>query len=244
MRINNSLLLAVTAVQLSSLPFASATMCKHSLDYYGCGIGYYEAGYFTEPSGSNCKCCCKQEDGGGYHMETCDGNSSFTQTAKGCGACMGERSCNGASMTKIGDKSCVHHRSCYIIMYSYIKQYSCRSEKACANMLSSWVGTHSCGIGSDNTDACNSITYSNIGDNSCQKYESCYAQRDVYDPDLTQGQYLTIGNNACNMDSVCKHCENDSVVPDNACNGDKPDTTNSVCNYCRVSTIVVATLFA
>ena len=85
--------------------------------------------------GSDCKCCCKQEDGGGYHMETCDGDGgSFKQADKGCGACMGERSCYRASDSKIGDKSCVHHFSCEYLENSFIKEYSCRSSNACARM--------------------------------------------------------------------------------------------------------------
>ena len=68
MRINNFLLLAVTAtVQLSSLPFTSASrMCTNGLSNYGCGAGYQEDGYFDEPAGDNCICCCRHEDGSGF----------------------------------------------------------------------------------------------------------------------------------------------------------------------------------
>ena len=229
MRINNSLLLTVTAtVQLSSLPFASATMCKHSLDYYGCGKGYYEDGYFTEQSGSSCKCCCRQEDGGGFHDRTCDGGN-IKQVAKGCGACMGDLACYSVSNSKIGDKSCVNDWSCHTMKDTFIKQYSCRSEGACSGMERTHVGTHSCGIGSDNWSACENVKDSTIGDYSCQGRQSCYGY--YYYP-----AHLTIGNNACNLENVCYNCEDYSVVPDGACNGDKSDITNSVCNFCRVST--------
>ena len=121
MRINNFLLLAVTAtVQLSSLPFTSATkMCTKGNDRYGCGAGYQEDGYFTEPSGDGCICCCRHEDGGGFHESTCDGIKS---NAKGCGSCMGNRACYEAANSKIGDNSCVGDKSCYGLKDSYIKK--------------------------------------------------------------------------------------------------------------------------
>ena len=200
-------------------------MCKHSLDYYGCGKGYYQAGYFTAAAGDNCRCCCKNEDGSEYHRDTCDGGN-IKQAAKGCGACMGNEACYEVSNAKIGDKSCVNDYSCYNMSDSFIKQYSCRSESACSSMERTSVGTHSCGIGQDNYSACDSMKDSSVGDYSCQGYKSCPG-----------GQYVTIENNACNLKNVCYECENYSVVPDGACNGDKSDTTNSMCNYCRVSTI-------
>ena len=228
--INSHLFFAATAVQLSSLPFASATMCQHSLDYYGCGKGYYQAGYFTEQSGNNCRCCCEREDGSGYHRDTCD-KGNIKQAAKGCGACMGQESCLYVTNSVIGDKNCVNDWSCYYMSDSFIKQYSCRSINGCKKMGFSHVGTHSCGIGKDNKYACYYLWESTVGDNSCQEYWSCGGD-DYYAP-----YQLTIGNNACNMNSVCKYCEDYSVVPDGACNGDKSDITNSICNYCRVSTI-------
>ena len=221
--INSHLFFAVTAAQLSSLPFASATMCKHSLDYYGCGKGYYQAGYFTEAAGDNCRCCCEQEDGGGYHRDTCD-DGNIKQAAKGCGSCMGNEACKGASNSVIGDDSCVNDQSCWNMKDSFIKQYSCRSDLAAMQRTS--VGTHSCGIGKDNNSACNDMWDSTVGDYSCQVWFSCLL-----------GQYVTIENNACNLEWVCHKCEDYSVVPDGACNGDKSDITNAVCNYCRVSTI-------
>ena len=109
---------------------------------------------------------------------------------------------------------------------SFIKQYSCHSDAACREMERTSVGTHSCGIGSLNTNACQKLLDSTVGDYSCQGSSSCLL-----------GQYLTIENNACNLKNVCYECEDYSVVPDGACNGDKSDITNSICNYCRVSTI-------
>ena len=170
MRINNFLLLAVTAtVQLSSLPFTSATKkCKNGNDNYGCGAGYQEDGYFNIPPGdySNCKCCCRQEDAGGFHENTCDGIKS---NAKGCGSCMGERACYEASNAKIGDNSCVNGKSCYGLKDSSIKEYSCRSDQACKEMERTSVGSNSCGIGSDNAEACYRLWDSTVGDNSCKK---------------------------------------------------------------------------
>ena len=168
MRINNFLLLAVTAtVQLSSLPFTSATkMCTKGNDRYGCGAGYQEDGYFTEPSGDGCICCCRHEDGGGFHESTCDGIKS---NAKGCGSCMGNRACYEAANSKIGDNSCVGVKPCYGLKDSYIKKNSCSSDQACKEMERTSVGSNSCGIGSDNTEACNRLWDSTIGDNSCQK---------------------------------------------------------------------------
>ena len=273
MRINNFLLLAVTAtVQLSSLPFTSATKkCKNGNDNYGCGAGYQEDGYFNIPPGdySNCKCCCRQEDAGGFHENTCDGIKS---NAKGCGSCMGERACYEASNAKIGDNSCVNGKSCYGLKDSSIKEYSCRSDQACKEMERTSVGSNSCGIGSDNAEACYRLWDSTVGDNSCKKKRSCSAdlpenstptfkrrlreeptrlrdkptvkgrlldeatvnRRLAVDYD-NYGKNVTIGNNACNMESVCRGCENDSIVPDNSCNGDELDINDSTCNHCRVS---------
>ena len=253
MRINILALAAI--VQLSSLPFASANKCRKDLADYHCGAGYQEDGYFDiNPDTNECLCCCRQEDGGGYHENTCDGIKS---SDKGCGSCMGERACYDASNSKIGDKSCVHQWSCKEMMDSFIKEYSCRSQSACEGMERTHVGTHSCGIGNDNTEACYKLWDSTIGDNSCREFESCSCKKaSSYNPppktrELYHGsdrctdhdRYGTnvkIGNNACNWDYVCSGCENDSNVPDDACNGNKLDTFVSpdgytICNYCSVS---------
>ena len=254
MRINNFLLLAVTAtVQLSSLPFTSATrMCTKGLSNYGCGAGYQEDGYFDEQAGDNCICCCRHEDGGGFHDSVCDG---IKDTPKGCGSCMGWEACKVASNAKIGDNSCVNDQSCKELKDSYIKKHSCRSDQACKQMERTSVGTNSCGIGSGGDNACLRLWDSTIGDNSCQGNKSCTANKLTCDPcpppytrrlnDVNvdydhYGKNVTIRNNACNMKKVCAYCENDSVVPDDACNGNKNDTTigqdgYTICNYCRVS---------
>ena len=245
MRINNSLLLTVTAtVQLSSLPFASATMCKHSLEYYGCGQGYYQAGYFTQQPGENCRCCCERLDGDGFHRTTCDpGNynvGNILNADKGCGSCMGIQSCQAASDSVIGDNSCVGKWSCFATTDSYIKQDSCRAEYACASMFNSHVGTNSCGVDDFNTKACNGLQDSTVGDHACEGTGSCRGiDSSVSVPEM-YGRYLTIGSYACNLEYVCQYCENYSVVPDGACNGDKSDTYIGsdgyrLCNYCSVS---------
>jgi hypothetical protein len=243
MRIN---ILAVAAiVQLSSLPFASANHCWKSLDDYHCGAGYQEDGYFDiNPDTNECICCCRDEDGSGYHEQTCDGGN-IKSLDKGCGSCMGEKACNGASNSKIGDKSCVNKYSCRDMTGSFIKEYSCRAIEACEGMQRSHVGTHSCGIGQTKREACYYLSDSTVGDNSCQEDHSCSIDNDVgtgwtrrLSTDEGVGSHLKIGNNACNMNYVCSTCENYSVVPDGACNGgdDTSDITNSYCNYCKVST--------
>ena len=252
MRINILALAAI--VQLSSLPFASANHCWKDLADYHCGAGYQEDGYFNiqhTSDYSNCKCCCEREDGSGYHRNTCD-KGNIKSLDKGCGSCMGAEACKDVSNSKIGDKSCVNDVSCRDMSDSFIKEYSCRAENACRRMKRTHVGTHSCGIGKDNTDACYGVWDSTIGDNSCQKLHSCNAD-DGYDPcaeiwnirRLSEyhdhfGTNLEIGNNACNLEYVCLQCENYSVVPDGACNGNKPDTYintdgDAACNYCHVS---------
>ena len=163
---------------------------------------------------------------------------------------MGYRACYEASNSKIGDNSCVGDKSCYGLKDSSIKKQSCRSDRACKEMERTSVGTNSCGIGSDNTEACYRLWDSTIGDNSCQKKISCSADppedcsscvnpgrihRRLNVDYENYGKNLTIGNNACNLEGICTYCENDSVVPNDACNGDKLDITNSTCNHCRVS---------
>ena len=228
-------------------------MCTKGLSNYGCGAGFQEDGYFDEPAGDNCICCCRHEEGGGFHDSSCDG---IKANAKGCGSCMGYMACNDAANSKIGDNSCVGDKSCNGLKDSFIKKNSCSSVQACKEMERTSVGTNSCGIGSDNEQACFRLWDSTIGDNSCQKHHSCVAddldgcvpirrQRRFLCPLIlfrrlnvdydNYGKNVTIRNNACNMDKVCYLCENDSVVPDDSCNGNKLDITNSTCNYCRVS---------
>ena len=243
MRIN---ILAVTAVQLSSLPFASANKCRKDLADYHCGAGYQEDGYFNiqhKPDYSNCKCCCEQEDGGGYHRDTCD-RGNIKSLDKGCGSCMGKEACKNVSNSKIGDKSCVNNKSCKGMTDSFIKEYSCRSETACEQMERTYVGTNSCGIGKDNTEACNKMGDSTVGDYSCRELNSCSQNKVGAVTAVTRrlgvtsdyiGVHLKIGNNACNLKNVCAQCENYSVVPDDACNGNLSDITDSDCNYCKVS---------
>ena len=182
MRIN--ILAVATIVQLTSLPIASANKCRKDLADYGCGAGYQEEGYFNiqhKPDYSNCKCCCEQEDGGGYHRDTCDWGN-IKSLDKGCGSCMGKEACKKVSNSKIGDKSCVNDKSCRDMKDSFIKEYSCRSESACQQMERTHVGTDSCGIGKDYTDACFGMWDSTIGDNSCQKEESCNQSSDGISP--------------------------------------------------------------
>ena len=254
MRIN---ILAVAAiVQLSFLPFASAEKCWRNNDDYGCGAGYQEDGYFNiqpKPDYSNCICCCRDEDGSGYHENTCYGGN-IKSLDKGCGSCMGNRACTDASNTKIGDNSCVNKYSCRSAKDSFIKEYSCRSKTACQEIERTNVGTQSCGIGKDYTDACRSLWDSTIGDFSCRELESCSSEKSEYDITMRKlsfsvdhdkyGRYLTIGNNACNLKQVCKGCENYSIVPDDACNnGDESDITDTngipTCNYCVVSSMTL-----
>ena len=245
MRIN---ILAVAAtIQLSSLSFASANKCRKSLDDYHCGAGYQEDGYFDiNPDTNECICCCRSESGDGFHENTCDGGN-IKSSDKGCGSCMGEKACNGVSDSKIGDKSCVHRHSCKDMKKSFIKEYSCRHEAACEGMERTHVGTHSCGIGTASKEehilACNNLWDSTVGDESCQENQSCNGFTKDNDHDHI-GTNVKIGNNACNMELVCYNCENYSVVPDGACNGDNPDTYinkdgNKRCNYCSVSCTIL-----
>ena len=80
----------------------------------------------------------------------------------------------------------------------------------CFKMAGSTVGSNSCN-GSDSS--CSRLQSSTVGDGSCQEAASCYANCGT-----GCGVRLSIGTNACNYDSVCSFCENDSVIPDNACN--------------------------
>ena len=92
---------------------------------------------------------------------------------------------------------------------------------------------------------------STVGSYSCNRTGSCGLKKNIkyYTRQSSSGNKLSIGRNSCNLVDICRWCENDSVVPDFACNGDKDDYTETMepkkisgvyryktCNYCRVST--------
>ncbi len=257
----NIKLLAVFA--LASFPCASAGLersCNEVNDRLGCGVDYAQWGYFmTDPATTDCRCCCREEDGSGVHGNTCDLKWSpfnpFRETPKGCGACMGFEACTSAEEnSKIGDDSCVGHQACYKMENSKIKRNSCQGFQACNNMKDSNVGERSC----LDTFACNIVTDTSIGSSSCQGIDSCPRMKRSTVGNFSCQKHFSCGisekfkdSYGINLADVCRWCENDSVVPDDACNGDKDDYTMlyepdliakrrganvPTCNYCRVST--------
>ena len=308
MNIIKLLLLAVLALGL--FPCANAGICSNmdlNRNEYACGKNYYEPDYFTQNPATtdDCRCCCRDEDGGGFHLNTCDGGGGnpFRSVPKGCGACMGDDACREALNSKIGDNSCVGDEACHSMMNSKIKPESCQGKLACRTLDNGNVGNNSCQgnracYDADNTQvgdrscqgfrpcrvtwgsnikqdscqgdwacmemdntqvgdrschgdgACRQLLDSTVGNDSCQGDESCY-QYGSSDNGNGYGNRVTIGSNACNLFDICRECEDDSVVPDFACNGDKfdwtlvPDkaTLRPTCNYCRVSSKYTTSIF-
>ena len=162
-------------------------------------------------------------------------------------SCRSQEACTHMERTHVGTHSCGigsdSHQACSYTKDSTIGDYSCQTEFACYGMKRTYVGRNSCGIGKKNTYACLAWD-STIGDNSCQKEESCYAWLRQF---TGYGENLKIGNNACNMKRICYKCEDNSVVPDDACNGDLEDTYintkgDTSCNYCSVSSTKICWL--
>ena len=112
--------------------------------------------------------------------------------------------------------SCNGDQACQKVNDVTISPNSCKAAPDesgwlnCFKMAGSTVGSNSCN-GSDSS--CSRLQSSTVGDGSCQEAASCYANCGI-----GCGVRLSIGTNACNYDSVCSFCENDSVIPDNACN--------------------------
>ena len=208
-------LLAVFALALH--PCANAARCgdkEANLNDYACGKNYYEPDYFTQnPATTDCRCCCRDEDGSGFHLNTCDDGDSnpFRSVPKGCWACMGDDACREALSSKIGDNSCVGDEACHSMNNSKIKKESCHGTHACREMKSSNVGIGSCMTPSDDfSDYDRSCTYmqrSNVGSSSCQGEKSCYLMDDS-----------NVGNNSCQIYRSCYHAYK-TQVGNNSCQG-------------------------
>lgn len=205
-----------------------------------------------------------------FHLESC---TNFESEVKGCGSCMGKRACyDVGSDVKIGDNSCTSgDQSCARASgNSVIWNDSCNGKQACQRVNDVTIGPNSCkaapdgsgylagfrmegsAVGSNSCNgsdaSCSRLQSSTAGDASCQEAGSCYANCGI-GPTASCGVQLTIGSNSCNYDSICSFCENDSVIPDNACNdpfwkigSDATDIPGSDhpggwCNYCIVSSV-------
>ncbi len=167
--------------------------------------------------------------------------------------------------SNVGEDSCSGFDACLGMVDSNIALCSCVGHEACSNMKDSNVAHESC-LGERSCEGggvlSGTMESSTVGPNSCRSEFSCAQDGDIQSaengiyktstsPDLF-GRRLTIGSFSCNKKHICRWCENDSVVPDYACNGDRDDytwvyeprigpgdgtgTTVPTCNYCRVST--------
>lgn len=216
--------LLAAGVGISTLPVpVHAGDSKCTRGDYGCGKGIGTEPYWTESCAAS-RCCCKREDYDKYRQDTCKGYESET---KGCDSCLGQDACeNVASTVKIGDQSCVNDYSCrYMKGNSIIWNHSCRAKSACVSTSNVVIGTNSCGIGQTaGFRACYEIQNSNVGSNSCQNDSSCA----FYDESGGYGAYLSIGDNACNLDSTCMECASGSKVPNGACSTSGADDVQSV----------------
>jgi hypothetical protein len=159
----------------------------------------------------------------------------------GNNSCQGDSACYHAYKTQVGDRSCQGKEACQQLG-STVGNDSCQGDWACHQSMASNIKQDSC----QGNGACYQLWDSTVGNDSCLGYKSCY-QYGSYDNENGYGNRLTIGSNACNRDYTCMECENDSVVPDNACNGDKNDLTEvdkrPICNYCRVSSKYTTSIF-
>ena len=107
--------------------------------------------------------------------------------------------------------------------------------------------TNSCGIGQTAGQmACQYLQNSNVGSNSCQNKQSCACASSDYESG-GYGAYLSIGDNACNLDWICYHCSSGSTVPNGACSTSgaddvQPDFKSGWTEYADfVSTILLPT---
>jgi hypothetical protein len=211
---------------------------------------------------------CMNMDDSNVGNDSCQGTESCIgkdYSNVGTASCHGYRACLVSDNTHIGDRSCHGDRACEETLESTVGNDSCQGFEGCKYMQRSNVGNNSCQgtescYDADNTQvgdrschgdrACEETLDSTVGNDSCLGDESCYQYGSwiFSDNDNGNGGYgnrLTIGSNACNRDYTCRECENDSVVPDFACNGDKNDWTwvwdpdkathRPICDYCRVS---------
>ncbi|KAL7449138.1 hypothetical protein ACHAWC_001228, partial [Mediolabrus comicus] len=203
--------------------------------------------YFYWPKGCN-SCMGKQACYGASNSLIGDDSCHYEKACKDMvnsnvksNSCRGNYSCKEMNNTHVGTNSCEGDSACYMMLNSTITSNSCHLDGySCSGMNNTHVGTNSCegssacGQVKDSTigdyscqysGACENLKNSNIGDGSCNKYDSCDASWSFGD----YGVGVTVGNNACNLSKTCWACENDSVVPDNSCNGDGRDITPSPC---------------
>ncbi len=160
-------------------------------------------------------------------------------------SCRSKRGCEGADTVVIGPDSCGSSKdqdsACEYLSYSTVGSYSCQAGSSCYKMSHSTIGSSSC----RGSNSCWNLSYSTVGSNSCNNYSSCDK---VICTDVS-GTYVTIGDNACNLEGTCFSCAENSIVPNGACSTSGADdvTPNSLlgvdeyCVYCIVSTILLAT---
>ena len=181
---------------------------------------------------------------------SCWGNDACTNTAYmniGTNACRGKSACHNTKYSTIESEACQGNYACYYAENMNIANNACHETGACHSTAQSTIEFEACyGLDScqkmDNSmiktgacvgeEACYYLKDSSIGKGSCQGYIACFPMSE-YGPTPTTN--LSIGNNACNGDNICKNCDSNSVVPSDACNdlnGD--DVTNGKCNYCTV----------
>jgi len=211
----------------------------------------YNCGAVFPPGGNTCGqkgCCCNQEDGTGYKLNSCDSAKGYAY--RGCNSCWGKDACFKTNNINAGTSSCHGHGSCNHASDSTIHNESCQGFFACTSLKSSTIHDGSCRCGdgdgyghccedvknsiigkgscSDGRATCLAVKNSIIGTGSCNYWQSCDALENI-----------KIGNNSCNghtvynAGGVCKECKHD--VPDNACNWGITDDmdSNGYCNYCK-----------
>jgi len=182
----------------------------------------YNCGAVFPPGGNTCGqkgCCCNQEDGTGYKLNSCDSAKGYAY--RGCNSCWGKDACFKTNNINAGTNSCHGSMPCKHASDSTIGNDSCHGTMACKSVQNSTIANDSC----QGDYSCEDVKNSIIGTGSCTG--SCYALENI-----------KIGNNSCNGGSVytggvCYQCKHD--VPDNACNQGITDDmdSNGFCNYCK-----------
>merc|ERR1712028_26986 len=105
----------------------------------------YHCGAVFPPDGDTCDqkgCCCHQEDGSGYKLNTCDNAKGYAY--RGCNSCWGRDACFGTSNINVGTSSCHGIFSCQFVKDSTIGGGSCLGRKVCQYMKNSIIGIDSC----------------------------------------------------------------------------------------------------
>merc|ERR1711865_1212718 len=83
----------------------SSAYCKKNTGY-NCGAVF-------PPDGDTCDqkgCCCHEEDGEGYKLNTCDSAKGYAY--RGCNSCWGRDACFKTNNINAGTSSCHGHGSC------------------------------------------------------------------------------------------------------------------------------------